>query len=111
MMKLLKFKQEYFDLIKQGKKTQTMRMSQKRLDVNPGDRVIGIFPDGKEVLLEILAVGYKAFKSIDDEDAKREGFENAEELKKVLCEIYSEYNIQEYNRFYYYRFDCMGWTK
>ena len=111
MRKLLKFKQEYYELIKQGKKTQTMRMPQGRLDIHPGDRVVALFPDGEELLLNIEDVGYKSFKSIDDEDAHREGFENAEELKNVLREIYKEFNVQGYNRFYYYRFECMAWTK
>ena len=107
MMKLLKFKQEYYTMIKEGVKTQTMRMPQKRLEVSPGDSVIAIFPDGEELLLKITNVGYKAFKSINDEDAEREGFETVDELKKVLLDIYHEFNIFDSSRFYYYQFECV----
>ena len=104
---IIKFKQKYLEQIKDGSKTQTMRMPQKRIDVNLGEKVIAKFPDGTELELRIIDVGYKAFKSINDEDAKREGFNNAEELKQELLEIYNEFKIEDYNRFYFYRFEVI----
>ena len=104
MKVLVKFNQEYFQPVLDGSKTQTMRMAHKRLDVKADDEVIAIFPDGQELLLKITDVGYKAFKSINDEDAEREGFSSAEELKNVLREIYKDFGVEDYNRFYYYRF-------
>ena len=100
----IKFKQKYYALIKNGSKTQTLRMSHKRIDVDFGEKAIAVFPDGKTLTLRIIDVGYKAFKSINDDDAKREGFNNAEELKQELFEIYNEFRIEDYNRFYFYRF-------
>lgn len=111
MKVLVKFKQKYYDSIRNGVKTQTMRMAHKRIDVNPGEKIIAIFPDGSELLLRITNVGYKAFKSINDEDAKREGFETKEELQKELLEIYKDYRIEDYNRFYYYQFEYMGFKR
>lgn len=107
MKTLIKFKQEYYDSILNGRKTQTMRMAGKRLDVNVGEICIAVFPNGKELLIKITDVGYKAFKSINDDDAKREGFNNAEELKQELFEIYNEFRIEDYNRFYFYRFEVI----
>ena len=101
---IVKFKQKYFEQIKNGVKTQTMRMPHKRIDVKPGDMVIALFPNGEELLLRITKVGYKAFKSINDIDAKMEGFTSADELKQELLDIYHIYKIEDYNRFYYYQF-------
>ena len=105
MTKIIRFKDEYYDPIVDGSKTQTMRLSSKRLNVVPGEHVVGVFPGHNDLLLRITRCGYKYFKSINDDDAKREGFSNAEELKNVLESIYAEYNILDSNRFYYYQFE------
>ena len=105
MTKILRFKDEYYDLIVNRSKTQTMRMSSNRINVFPGEAVVAVFPSHNDLLLRIVRCGYKYFKSINDEDAKREGFNDAEELKNVLLEIYKEYNILDSNRFYYYQFE------
>ena len=106
-MKIIKFKQEFLESIREGSKTQTMRMPSSRIDVQEDDTVIALFPNGEELNLKINKVGYKAFKSITDEDAKREGFSDKEELQKCLKDIYSEYRIEDFMRFYYYRFEVI----
>ena len=108
MKLLIKFKQKYYEQIRDGNKTQTMRLPAKRIDVDIGEKVIAIFPNGEELLLRITNVGYKYFKTINDDDAKREGFQSADELKQELLEIYSDYKIEESNRFYYYQFEYLG---
>ena len=108
MTKIIKFKDEYFDPIVNGFKTQTMRLPNKRIDVNPGEQVIGVFKNKQDVLLKIRKTGYKYFKSINDYDAQLEGFDSADELKKELLEIYKDYHIIDNNRFYYYRFEFLG---
>ena len=107
MKKLIKFKQEFLEKILDGSKTQTMRLPVSRVDVHENDNVIALFPNGEEIPLWITKVGYKSFKSINDEDAEREGFSNAEELKKCLKDIYQEYRIEDFMRFYYYRFEVI----
>ena len=108
MTEFIKFKDEYFKLIIDGVKTQTMRMPQSRLNVKSGDLIMAVFPSKHDLLLKITRVGYKAFKSINDEDAKLEGFNNADELKETLKEIYKDYMILDSSRFYYYRFEYVG---
>ena len=108
MKTLVKFKQEYYDRIRDGVKTQTMRIAAKRLDVNVDEFCIAVFPDGNELLLKITDVGYKAFKSINDDDARREGFDDVDDLKNTLLTIYSDYWLDEYSRVYFYRFECLG---
>lgn len=105
LTKIIKFKDEYYDLIVNRSKTQTMRMPVNRINVVPGEHVVGVFPGHNDLLLRITRQGYKSFKSINDDDAKREGFENAEELKNVLKSIYKDYKLLDSNRFYYYQFE------
>ena len=70
MKKLIKFKQEFLEKILDGSKTQTMRLPVSRVDVHENDTVIALFPNGEEIPLRITKVGYKSFKSINDEDAE-----------------------------------------
>lgn len=101
MINLLKFNKEYYQPIIAGVKTQTIRKNNKRLQEE--EIVKAIFPGtNHEVKIKITDTGYKQFKFINDEDAKREGFDNAEELKKILLKIYPR--LDELTRIYYYRF-------
>lgn len=108
MKALVKFKQEYYESIRNGVKTQTMRIAAKRLEVDIGELCVAVFPDGEELLLKITDKGYKAFKSIDDGDAAREGFSSADDLKNTLLSIYEDYWLDKHSRVYYYRFECLG---
>ena len=103
----IKFKQKYLKQILSGAKTQTMRMAHKRIDVKFGERAIAVFPDGTEIEIRIIDIGYKAFKSINEDDAEREGFNNADELKEELKDIYNDFKVEDYNRFYFYRFEVI----
>lgn len=106
----IKFKGKYYQLIKEGKKTQTMRIPPKRVEnIKEHDLVIATFTGRQEqLLLEITKIGYKNFGSITDEDAKREGFQNKAELKHELETIYTTYVLEDYNRLYYYQFIVAG---
>ena len=100
----IKFKKEYYPLIRDGIKTQTLRNPTKRLDVNIGDVVLAVFPGINDtVKIKITQLGYKQFKSINMNDALLEGFDSITDLKNELLKIYPELN--DYNRLYYYRFE------
>lgn len=102
----IKFHKKYYLKILNKDKTQTMRIASKRLDVRENDIVLAVFPGWKETLkIRILNIGYKQCKSITDEDAKREGFNNKEELLKDLQEFYP--NLDKWDRLYYYRFELI----
>lgn len=102
----VKFKKEYFPLIRDGIKTQTLRLARKRLDVREGDIVTAVFPGISETLkIHIHKIGYKQFKSITLEDAVREGFESVTDLKNELMKIYPL--INKFDRLYYYRFELI----
>lgn len=102
----VKFKKEYYQLIKDGVKTQTLRLARKRLDVQEGSIVTAVFPGISETLkIHIHKIGYKQFKSINLEDAVREGFESITDLKNELMKIYPL--INKFDRLYYYQFEVI----
>ena len=99
----VKFNSKYISLIREGIKTQTMRIPNKRIETPVGKIIAAVFPGTLNVIaLLITKKGYKQFKNIDDDDAKREGFNTADELKMELKNIYP--HLEDYNRIYYYQF-------
>ncbi len=107
-MEIIEFKDHFYNNIKNGVKTQTMRIPSHRREIKEGDYVIGRFKTYQDTLLKITKTGYKMFKNINDDDAKREGFNTAEELKNELLEIYKDKQILETSRVYYYQFKFKG---
>lgn len=104
MLNLIKFNKEYYQPILDGVKTQTIRKSNKRLHVD--EIVKAIFPGTeKEVLIKITDTGYKQFKYLNEEDAALEGYNNLNELKEALLEIYPL--LDSMTRIYYYRFEIV----
>ena len=106
MITLIKFKKEYYNNIISGHKTQTLRIARKRLDVQENEICKAIFPGTKlECKIRITKIGYKQFKSVDEEDAQLEGYDNLEELRKDLKKIYPL--LDWWDRLYYYRFELI----
>lgn len=101
MIALMKFNKKYYDDIYAGRKVQTIRKNNLRLAES--QKVKAIFPGTDlELTLEITGTGYKQFKYIDDDDAKREGFNTAEELKAEILSIYPR--LDDFSRIYAYQF-------
>ena len=101
MYELLKFNKKYYTDIISGIKTQTIRKHNKKF--KDGQIVKAIFPGTeKECFLQIITTGYKQFKYVDDEDAKREGYKSVKELKSELLDIYP--TLDNLTRIYYIRF-------
>lgn len=99
----VKFNKKYYPLIRDGYKTQTMRLARKRLDVREGDIVHAVFPGlDEKVKIQIQKIGYKQFKSINKNDAEREGYNSISDLKNDLIKIYP--TITRFDRLYYYHF-------
>ena len=100
----IKFNKKYYPLIRDGYKTQTMRLARKRLDVREGDIVHAVFPGiDEKVKIQIQKIGYKQFKSINPDDAEREGYDSITDLKNDLLKIYPL--ISKFDRLYYYIFE------
>lgn len=103
----VKFNKDYYPLIRDGVKTQTLRLARKRLDVREGTFVKAVFPGIDEVLLiRINKIGYKQFKSVNLDDALREGFESVSDLKNELLRFYPL--INKFDRLYFYQFEVVG---
>ena len=101
MINLLKFNKKYYKAIADGRKTQTLRNKNKRLET--GETVKAIFPGTDlECIIQITDTGYKQFKYLNDDDAKLEGYDSLEDLKKDLQEIYPL--MMWSDRLWYYRF-------
>ena len=99
----VKFHKKWIKPIREGRKTQTIRTPEKRIESKEGDIVVAVFPESISIIaLGLTKTGYKSFKNIDDDDAKREGFTNSDELKQELLDIYPY--LEDYNRVYYYQF-------
>lgn len=104
MINLLKFNKEYYEPIKSGKKTQTLRKNNKRLQEN--EIVKAIFPGtDNEIKIKITDTGYKQFKYLNEEDAQKEGYDSLEQLKKDLIKIYPR--LDNFDRLYYYQFEIL----
>lgn len=104
MINLLKFNKQYYEPIINGKKTQTLRKNNKRLQEN--EIVKAIFPGtDHEIKIKITDTGYKQFKYLDEEDAQKEGYNNLEQLKKDLIKIYPR--LDNFDRLYYYQFEIL----
>ena len=103
----VKFNPKWIKPIRKGIKTQTMRIPEKRIETPVGKIVGAIFPGTLNVIaLLITKKGYKQFKNINDDDAEREGFNTADELKEELKSIYPF--LEDYNRVYYYQFKVVA---
>lgn len=104
MMKQIKFHKKYYPPIIAGEKTQTLRTHNKRL--KEGEIIKAVFPGfDKDYTLQITGTGYKQFKYLNDEDAKLEGYNTVDELKKELLTIYPR--LDDLTRLYYYRFKAL----
>lgn len=103
---VIKFHKKYYLKMLNGDKTQTMRLARKRLDVRENDIVKAVFPGWDKTLkIKILKIGYKQAKSINDDDARCEGFNTVDELLDDLKGFYP--NMDKYDRLYYYRFKVL----
>ena len=110
LMTAIKFKKEFYPLIRDGIKTQTLRIPKKRLDVKKDDFAVCVFEDSPErIYVTITEVGYKYWQSLNEEDAKREGFNSLDELENFLLKIYPD--TPNWGRLYYYRFVVEGVTE
>lgn len=104
MYELLKFNKKYYQPILTGLKTQTLRKSNKKYKEN--QIIKAIFPGtDKECYLKIINTGYKQFKYLTEEDAKKEGYETVNELKQDLLRIYPL--LDSFSRVYFYRFKVL----
>lgn len=86
-MRRLNFSKEYKRKIQEGSKRQTIRLS---TSLKEGD-VVEIVSGGEVIgIARITKVEKKTLGDLTDEDAKRDGFENVNQLFKALRKHYGK---------------------
>lgn len=83
---LLRVKSEFIPLIQQGLKSSTVRAGRRAVREGPAEVVSG----RKSLAVVITRVEYKKFSALNDDDAKKDGFRDAEELEAALRQIYPD---------------------
>ena len=103
MMKkhVMKVKESYFGLLKNGKKTIELRLfDEKRREIEIGDEIEFHLFDNEMESFNSKVIGlYKAksFRELcGDIDYKKAGFESKKELVEVLKEFYSDEKQEKY---------------
>lgn len=83
LLKEMKFKAEFADLIQTNRKTQTTRTSKKGL--SKGDEIFARTPEGYSIgILVIESIEKRKLGSLlNDEDASREGFKKPSEFQSI----------------------------
>lgn len=100
--------EEFIKWIKRGYKTTTIRYKRGGIDF-PVKNTLPLYPtkdfssetsESEARQVKISKFSIKRFKDLGDQDARKDGFNNLEELKKVLFNIYGKINEDEYISIY-----------
>lgn len=101
----IKFHNKFLGAILARDKVSTIRT--KPFDFKIDGIVLAKFTDTNMVVkIVIVDMGTKRFKDLDLEDAYMEGYNNLQDLKDELENIYP--HIKPRTRIYYYRFAVVG---
>lgn len=76
---------EFFDSVKKGIKTSTIRKGKKAIE--PGVLLLKC-GSNKEILVNVTKIEYKKFSQITNEDVVKDGFKNLREFKNIMIGIY-----------------------
>jgi len=101
---MLLFKKRFLPAIRQGEKTQTIRLWKHRR-MKPGQR--SYIPGAGHI--RVTAVEEVALDQLTDADARPDGFDSAEELRAELARLYPAQLAQGY-RAYRIVFELVGPT-
>jgi len=91
---MLLFKKKFLPAIRQGEKTQTIRLWKHRR-MRPGQR--SYIPGAGHV--RVTAVVEVALDELTDADARPDGFDSAEELRAELARLYPTQLAQGYRAY------------
>ena len=75
---------DFLQAVNLGHKVSTVRAGRKRIERG----LLVLESTHESILVRVSEVKYKRFSSLTDEDANKDGYANAEQLKKELCSIY-----------------------
>ena len=92
--KMLLFKKKFLPAIRQGDKTQTIRLWKHRM-MKAGQR--SYIPGAGYI--RVTAVEKVDIDHLSDEDARPDGFATADQLRAELAELYADKLAQGYNSY------------
>lgn len=82
---MLLFKKEFLQAIRCGRKTQTIRLwKYRRMRAGQRSYIPGVGP------IRVTAVEEVELETLTDEDAGRDGFETAQQLRAELARLYPQ---------------------
>jgi len=84
-MNTIHFHDDFFSLIKEGKKTQTIRYKE---DINNIGKSMAIFDNHEGIDINILSLTDKTFEQLNIDEVRKDGFESKDELWNVLLRFY-----------------------
>ncbi len=91
---MLLFKKRFLPAIRQGEKTQTIRLWKHRR-MKPGQR--SYIPGAGHI--RVTAVAEVALDELSDADARPDGFDSADELRAELARLYPTQLAQGYRAY------------
>jgi hypothetical protein len=103
-MKQIWFKQKFYSLIAEGKKTQTIRIWKRKPNFKIGEEFECFFGyNHKKLSAKIKEIIVKNYDEITNEEMFQDGFVSKEELLINLKNFYSDFNKQ--TNLYLIKFD------
>lgn len=94
IMRVLIFKTEYLNLIKQGRKIQTIRLWPSMPKHTPGELVTA--SNYREIVrLRLIEVYMKRLNNLTTDEAIQDGFSSKEELFSVLRRVYKVQSLNQ----------------
>ena len=97
------FKRKYIDLILQGKKTQTRRISRYRLKIGKAYAVRSKMFEPAKTRITITRAWRQQLRDLTPEDVRKEGFNSFTEFRQAWIQIYGTWNPDQIVTAYEFR--------
>lgn len=92
-MKKIWFKQKFYNIILEGKKTQTIRLWKRNHNFLAGDKFQCFFGfKHKKINAKIKSVEFKTFDKINDDEVWQDGFKSKKELLININSFYPDFD-------------------
>jgi hypothetical protein len=97
------FKPKHLNLILQGKKTQTRRISRYRLKIGKAYAVRSKMLEPAQARIVITRAWRQQLRDLTPEDVRKEGFTSFTEFRQAWIDIYSSWNPDQIVTAYEFR--------
>jgi len=97
------FKRKHLNLILQGKKTQTRRISRYRLKIGKAYAIRSKMLEPAQARIVITRAWRQQLRDLTPEDVRKEGFNSFTEFRQAWIEIYGSWNPNQIVTAYEFR--------